>query len=95
MSNRLQVIFVLICLVGGKGLAINDKVFITEHEMSEGFLVEATIKVPVDSDHMARMLCKLSASQVISHNGNHRPKTLNRACFSNRIRLNGKFVWSR
>lgn len=81
MSNRLLVLFALICLVGSNGLAIDDDVLVTVHEMGEGFLVEATIKAPVsqkvawevlvDYDHMADILSNLSTSQVISHNGNH------------------------
>jgi len=79
MPIRMLVLFFLTCIIGGNALAEQD-VIVAVREVGDGFLVEATIKAPVnrqtawevlvDYDHMTTILSNLTASHVARRNGN-------------------------
>ena len=80
MSVRILLVALLICLSQGSANCVEREVAVAVSESGDAFIVQATIRPPVslrtawdvlvDFDNMAGILSNLSASKVVSRNGN-------------------------
>lgn len=80
MSIRILLLSLLICVSLGSAHCAEKEVVVAVSELGDGFIVQATIRPPVslrtawdvlvDFDQMASILSNLTASKVVSRNGN-------------------------
>lgn len=80
MSVRILLVALLICLSHGSASCAEREVAVAVSESGDAFIVQATIRpqvslrtawdVLVDFDHMTGILSNLTASRVVSRNGN-------------------------
>ncbi len=80
MSVRILLVALLICLSHGSASCAEREVAVAVSESGDAFIVQATIRpqvslrtawdVLVDFDHMTGILSNLTASKVVSRNGN-------------------------
>lgn len=80
MSVRILLVALLICLSHGSATCVEREIAVAVIESDDAFIVQATIRPPVsprtawevlvDFDHMTGILSNLTASRVVSRNGN-------------------------
>jgi ribosome-associated toxin RatA of RatAB toxin-antitoxin module len=80
VSVRILLVALLICLSHGSASCVEREVAVAVSESGDAFIVQATIRPPVslrtawdvlvDFDHMTGILSNLTASRVVSRNGN-------------------------
>lgn len=80
MPTYIRAVVLLIGLLAGRALAVEQEIAVSVREAGEAFVVEASFQAPVrlrtawevlvDYDHMASILSNLESSKIASRNGN-------------------------